>query len=76
MMTIYSRAVPVSSVVEYLLTAVAVEGRMEEAGLHTGTGEGGRDRGETVCRNILGLRPGGDTLLFVGLVMGLDTSEV
>ena len=44
---------------------------MEEAGLDTGTGEGGRDRGETVCRSVLGLRPGG----LMGLVMGLDTAE-
>lgn len=76
MITIYLIAVTVSSVVENLLTTVAVEGRMEEAGLDTGTGDGGRDRGETVCRNALGLRPGGDIFLLVGLVMGLDTSEV
>lgn len=76
MITIYSRAAPVSSVVEYLLTAVVVEGRMEEDELDIGTGEGGRDRGETVCRNVLGLRPGGDAFLLVGLVMGMDTSEV
>ena len=76
MITIYSIAVPVSSVVEYLLTTVAVVGRMEEAGLDIGDGDGGRDRGETVCRNFLGLQPGGDTFLLEGLVMGLDTSEV
>lgn len=64
-----------SNSIKDFLTGLAVADGKQGADVVVGTGEGGRDRGETVWMYVLGVRAG-DGVLFAMALVSLDMAEV